>query len=263
MRNNYRNLCIEINYLVLLKHKYMTDYSWQSRTELHTGSEGVERLRNAEVLVIGLGGVGAMASEMLCRAGIGKMTIVDGDIVMPTNRNRQIPALTSTEGKPKAEVMAQRLKDINPDIELTVIYEYVTDQRMIDILSSRPFDYVVDAIDTLSPKIYLIIHAVELGLKVVSSMGSGARFDPESVRIADIFDTFQCAFAYDIRKRLRHLGFTKGVKAVFTAEPAKKSSIVHNEDERNKKSLIGTISYMPSVFGCFCASVVIRDILEN
>lgn len=240
----------------------MTDQSWQARTELHTGKEGAERLRNAEVLVIGLGGVGAMAAEMLCRAGIGKMTVVDGDVVMPTNRNRQIPALKSTEGKQKAEVMEHRLKDINPKLELTVIAEYVKDQRMIDILSSRPFDYVVDAIDTLSPKIYLIYHALQLGLKVVSSMGSGGKFNPELVKIADISETYQCAFAFDIRKRLRRMGITTGFKAVFSSEPINKSSIVHNEDEKNKKSIVGTISYMPPLFGCFCASVVIRDLLS-
>lgn len=240
----------------------MVDYSWQARTELFTGAENIEKLRNAEVLVVGLGGVGAMAAEMLCRAGIGKMTIVDGDVVMPTNRNRQIPALKSTEGLKKAEIMEQRLRDINPDIELTVIAEYVKDQRMIDILASRPFDYVVDAIDTLSPKIYLIYHAIQLGLKVVSSMGSGAKSDPELVKVVDISKTFQCNFAYDIRKRLRRLGITTGVKAVFSSEPVNKSSIVHSEEERNKKSTVGTISYMPPLFGCFCASTVIRDLLS-
>ena len=240
----------------------MVDYSWQARTELLTGTQDIEKLRKAEVLVIGLGGVGAMAAEMLCRAGIGKMTIVDGDVVMSTNRNRQIPALKSTEGRQKAEIMEQRLMDINPDLELTVISEYVKDQRMIDILESRPFDYVVDAIDTLSPKIYLIYHAMQLGLKLVSSMGSGAKANPELVKIVDISKTYQCTFAFDIRKRLRRLGIQTGFKAVFSSEPVNKSSIVHNEDEINKKSTVGTISYMPPLFGCFCASAVIRDLLQ-
>jgi tRNA threonylcarbamoyladenosine dehydratase len=245
----------------LQKYSGMIDYSWQARTELHTGTQGIERLRNAEVLVLGLGGVGAMAAEMLCRAGIGKMTLVDGDVVMPTNRNRQIPALKSTEGRHKTGIMEERLRDINPDVEITTIAEYVKDQRMIDVLSSRPFDYVVDAIDTLSPKIYLLLHAMELGLNVVSSMGCGGKSNPDDVKIADISETYQCAFAADIRKRLRRLGITTGFKTVFSSEQLNKSSVIHSEDEKNKKSIVGTISYMPPLFGCFCASVVIRDIL--
>jgi len=236
------------------------NHDWMERTRLMIGSEGIEKLQKAHVLVAGLGGVGAMAAEMLCRAGIGKLTIVDSDKVQPTNRNRQILALSSTERMDKTNVMAKRLKDINSDLNLYTSNNYLKDQVIIDLLA-QPFDYVVDAIDTLSPKVYFILYALRNHQKLVSSMGAGGKMDPAKVQIADISESFQCKLAFDLRKRLRRLGVTEGFKVVFSSEPVPSETIVKTDEERNKKSNVGTISYMPSVFGCFCASVVIRDLL--
>lgn len=234
---------------------------WQERTLLLAGKEKIEKLANAHVLVCGCGGVGSYAVEQLARAGIGKLTIVDGDTVHESNRNRQLPALLSTHDDFKAVVMGERLRDINPNLEITIIQEYIKDQRMIDILE-HGYDYVIDAIDTLSPKVYLIYHSVRLGLKLVSSMGAGGKVDPSLVRVSDIDETYNCKLAYYMRKRLHKLGIKTGFKAVFSPEVVSKDAIALLTGELNKKSTVGTISYMPAIFGCYCASVVIREIME-
>ncbi|MEI8203575.1 MAG: tRNA threonylcarbamoyladenosine dehydratase [Bacteroidota bacterium] len=234
---------------------------WQSRTELLIKEENVEKLHNAHVLVAGLGGVGGMAAEMLCRAGVGNMTILDGDKVQSSNRNRQLLALSSTENKEKTQVMADRLLDINPKLNLHIVSKFTSNQTTIDLLN-HPYDYVLDAIDTLSPKIYLLFHAVQMKHKVVSSMGAGGKFDPLQLQVCDISETHTCTLAFDIRKRLRKLGVSNGIKAVFSPEVVPVDSRVLVDGERNKKSMVGTISYMPAVFGCVCASVVIRDLIE-
>ncbi|MCD6659480.1 MAG: tRNA threonylcarbamoyladenosine dehydratase [Lentimicrobium sp.] len=238
------------------------DNSWKARTQLLIGEEAIARLSNAHVLVAGLGGVGAYAAEQLVRAGVGQLTIVDGDKVNPTNRNRQLPALISTTGRPKTEVMAERLLDINPDLKLTVIQEYIKDQRMIDILETG-YDYVVDAIDTLSPKVYLIYHTMRLGMPLISSMGAGGKFDPSQVKVVDISQTNNCKLAYYMRKRLHKLGIWSGFKAVFSPEEVSRQSVELSEGEINKKSTVGTISYMPAIFGCFCAAGVLEDLLKK
>lgn len=235
----------------------MTD--WLTRTELILGVDGLQKLKAANVLVVGLGGVGAFAAEMICRSGVGSMTIVDGDYIHITNRNRQLPALKSTQGLPKAEVMGQRLKDINPDINLTVIQEYLKDERMVEVLDIG-FDYVVDAIDTLSPKIFLIYHSLQRKFPVVSSMGAGGKFDPTRISISDISETTDCSLARILRKRLHRLGIRDGFTAVYSPEVVDKSKIVATNGEQNKASVVGTISYMPAAFGIACASVVIRDL---
>lgn len=224
-----------------------------------TGTVKLKKLKSASVLVVGLGGVGAYAAEMICRAGIGSMTIVDGDTIHASNRNRQLPALKSTEGKSKAEVMRTRLYDINPDLNLTVVNEYIRDERMIEVLDAG-FDYVVDAIDTLSPKVFLIYHSLQKKYPVVSSMGSGGKFDPLKIEIADISDTTDCNLARILRKRLHKLGVREGFTAVYSPETTDKTTIVPSSGERNKASIVGTISYMPAAFGIACASVVIRDL---
>jgi len=233
--------------------------SWLERTELILGETGLNNLRSGNVLIVGLGGVGAYAAEMICRAGVGKMTIVDGDTIAVSNRNRQLPALKSTEGLPKAEVMGKRLADINPDIELTVINEYLKDKRMEDILDAG-FDYVVDAIDTLSPKIFLIYHSLRREIPLVSSMGAGGKFDPTMIRISDISETTNCPLARIIRKRLHRLGIREGFAAVYSPEAVDKNKIIAVENQQNKASVVGTISYMPAAFGIACASVVIRKL---
>ncbi|MEI8225319.1 MAG: tRNA threonylcarbamoyladenosine dehydratase [Bacteroidota bacterium] len=235
----------------------MTD--WLTRTELILGDEGLKKLNAAKVLVVGLGGVGAFAAEMICRAGVGTMTIADGDVIHASNRNRQLPALKSTQGLPKAEVMGQRIKDINPDIKLTVIQEYLKDERMVEVLNIG-FDYVVDAIDTLSPKIFLIYHSLQRKFPVVSSMGAGGKFDPTRISICDISETTDCSLARILRKRLHRLGIRDGFTAVYSPEVIDKSKIVPTSGEQNKASIVGTISYMPAAFGIACASVVIRDL---
>ena len=235
----------------------MTD--WLTRTEQILDEEKLNRLKNANVLVIGMGGVGAYAAEMICRSGVGSMTIVDGDYIHPTNRNRQLAALKSTEGMAKAEVMGQRLLDINPEIRLTVIQEYIKDERMIEVIG-KGFDYVVDAIDTLSPKIFLIFHALQLKQPLVSSMGAGGKFDPTMVNISDISETTDCSLARILRKKLHKLGIRDGFTAVYSPESIDKSRIVATKSEQNKASIVGTISYMPAAFGIACASVVIRDL---
>ena len=239
----------------------MNTETWNHRTEMLIGVDNLELFNSKHVLVAGLGGVGAFAAEMLCRAGIGKLTIVDGDVVAPSNRNRQLLALKSTEGKRKADLMAARLCDINPGIQLEVIDEYMKDKRVEAILD-HPYDYVVDAIDTLSPKVFFIKGAIDNGLRLVSSMGAGGKMNPALVEAGDISETHSCKLAFYIRKRLQKFGIRAGFKAVFSPEPIEKERIIRTENEPNKKSTVGTISYMPAVFGCFCASVVIRDLIS-
>jgi len=240
----------------------MSTENWQERTELLIGKEKVNKLKNAHILVVGLGGVGAYAAENLCRAGIGELTIVDGDTLHPSNKNRQLIALESTMGKSKTQILSERLRDINPELKINSIQAFVKDNQMIDILN-KPYDYVVDAIDTLSPKVYLIYHARKKGFKIVSSLGSGGRMDPTKLKIKDISKSYNCRLGFLLRKRLRKLGISKGVKVVFSEEKADESAVIVDEPGENKKSTIGTISYMPPIYGCFCASVVIRDMIEN
>jgi tRNA A37 threonylcarbamoyladenosine dehydratase len=232
---------------------------WLSRTEMILGKDGIEKLRLSKVLVVGLGGVGAYAAEMICRAGVGSMTIADGDKVHRTNRNRQLPALKSTEGVSKSEIMGARLLDINPELKLTAINEYLKDERMIEILEGG-FDYVVDAIDTLSPKIFLIYHSLQKNYRVVSSMGAGGKFDPSRITISDISETVNCSLARILRKKLHKLGVREGFTAVYSPETIDKSKIIPTPGEQNKASIVGTVSYMPASFGMACASVVIRDL---
>jgi tRNA A37 threonylcarbamoyladenosine dehydratase len=231
---------------------------WLARTELCLGPEALEKLHDAHVLVAGLGGVGSWAAEMICRAGVGRMTIIDGDVVTPANRNRQLPALKSTEGKSKAEVMGARLLDINPDLKLRIINEFIRDERMTEILEEEKYDFVVDAIDTLSPKVFLIYHSLRLKLEIVSSMGAGGKFDPTVVRVADISKTTFCNLARILRKKLHRLGVYDGFMTVYSPEPVDKEKIIRGSVETNKASSVGTISYMPALFGIVCASVVIR-----
>lgn len=239
----------------------MSAHDWQARTRLLLDNEKLEKLKQSHVLVAGLGGVGAYAAEQLVRAGVGRLTIIDGDNINHTNRNRQLPALVSTNGRPKTEIMSERLLDINPELNLTAISEYIKDERMIEILEAG-YDYVVDAIDTLSPKVYLIYHTVKLGMPLISSMGAGGKFDPTLVKIADISQTNSCKLAFYMRKRLHRLGIREGFKAVFSPEEVSRNAIQLTDGEMNKKSTVGTISYMPAIFGCFCAAGAIQGLLD-
>lgn len=239
----------------------MTDTAWLSRTELLIGKEKLTKLNNSHVLIVGMGGVGSFAAEFICRSGVGAMTIIDGDVVDPSNRNRQLPALATTHGMSKAELMGDRLKQINPELKLTIIKEFVMPDRVESMLDSNP-DYVVDAIDSITPKVTFIRAAHAKGLKLVSSMGAGARLDPTCLKIADISKSYNCPFAQQIRKILRGHGITKGIKVVFSPEPANKESLMFTDGSNFKKSAYGTISYLPATFGATLASVVIRDLIE-
>ena len=220
----------------------------------------MEQLRRAHVLVVGLGGVGAYAAEMIARAGVGRMTIADADTVSATNINRQLIALHSTIGLKKSDLMAERLRDINPDIDLTVINRFIKDNETDALLDSARFDFVVDAIDTLSPKLALIKGALDRGIPLVSSMGAGAKTDPTKMEICDISRTHHCPLAHMLRKRLHKIGIRKGFHAVFSPEPVREGAMILCE-EQNKKSNTGTISYIPALFGIGCASVVVRSLI--
>ena len=225
------------------------------------GPEMLDRFRNSTVAVIGVGGVGGYAAEMIVRAGVGHLIILDSDEVSVTNKNRQLLALDSTVGKPKCDVLAARLKDINPELDLIVIKEYLEAEKASEVLGEYRIDFLVDAIDTLSPKLHLIKYCVDNGIPLVSSMGAGAKFDATKVRLTDVSKSFNCPLAYMLRKRLRKVGISKGFKAVFSEELPIKEAIVPFE-ERNHKSRTGTISYMPAVFGCVCAQTAIKSILK-
>ena len=231
---------------------------WKQRTRLLLGEEKSERLRRAHVLVDGVGGVGAYAAEMLCRAGVGRLTLVDADTVQPTNINRQLPALHSTLGQPKVEVLAARFRDINPEVELTVLPVFLKDENIPQLLDAARYDFVVDAIDTLAPKCHLIAEALRRRIKIVSSMGAGAKSDITQIRFADIWDTYHCGLSKAVRKRLQKMGIRHKLPVVFSTEQADPKAVLLTDDEQNKKSTCGTVSYMPAVFGCYLAEYVIR-----
>lgn len=231
---------------------------WKQRTELLLGEEKMRRMEAAHVLVVGLGGVGAYAAEMICRAGVGRMTIVDADTVQPSNINRQLPALHATVGRAKAEVLAERFRQINPQLELTVLPVFLKDENIPALLDAAKYDFIVDAIDTLSPKCFLIYHALQRRIPIVSSMGAGAKSDITQVRFADIGDTYHCGLSKAVRKRLQKMGVKRKLPVVFSTEQADPKAVLLTEDEMNKKSTCGTVSYMPAVFGCYLAEYVIK-----
>lgn len=236
--------------------------NWQERTHILVGDEGISKLASSSVAVIGLGGVGAYAAEMLCRAGVGKLLLLDSDRVSITNKNRQLIALNSTVGMKKTEVLAARLKDINPEVELVLVDEYLEEDNVAQLLDNRKIDFLVDAIDTLSPKISLIKYCTDNSIKLVSSMGAGAKFDATAIRIKDLSKSFNCPLAYILRKKLRKVGIHKGFDVVFSEELPDKDAIIPME-ERKKKSQVGTISYLPAVFGCVCAQAAIEFLIKK
>jgi len=233
---------------------------WSERTQLLIGYENAELLTKSHVLIAGLGGVGGFAAEMLCRAGIGAITIVDHDVVSASNRNRQIVALSSSEGLQKADVLAARLLDINPELKLTIQKFYLKDEKIHEVLET-PYDYVVDAIDTLAPKVYFLNHAMKRNLRIVSSMGAGGKLDPAQIRVSDLDESYNCKLAFYIRKKLHTLGVITGIKVVFSPEVVPRETMFITNGDFNKKTVVGTISYMPAMFGAYASSTVIRDII--
>ena len=236
-----------------------TDH-WLTRTEWLLGAEALSRLHQSRILIAGLGGVGAYAAEMLARVGIGHLIIVDNDHLTPTNRNRQLLALESTMGQPKTEAMAARLRDINPQINVEPLNLYIDESTAPNLLSLSSPDFIVDAIDTLSPKIALICAALSHSIPLVSSMGAGAKRDATAVRLADISKSYNCPLAFMLRKRLRKMGIKRGFQVAFSIELPDPKAVIPCE-ERNKKSQVGTISYLPAVFGCVCAQAAIDHLV--
>lgn len=238
----------------------MKDLSWLSRTEALIGRDPLEKLSQSHVLVLGLGGVGSYAAEFICRSGVGKMTIIDGDTVDPTNRNRQLPALSSNHGISKAQIMKQRLLDINPELELTVFEEFIIPERLQALLDTKP-DYIVEAIDSITPKLFLIRMAFAAKIPFVSSMGAGGKVDPTKIEIADISKSYNCKLAQHIRKKLRKHDIREGVTVAFSTELPNKASLLYTDGSNFKKSAYGTMSYLPAAFGGAIASVAIRELI--
>lgn len=236
--------------------------SWLERTELLVQKEGIEKLQKANILVVGLGGVGSYAAEFIARAGINKMTLVDGDFFDETNKNRQLTALDSTLGKSKAKVLATRLRDINKEIELTILEEFLSPERAYEIVS-KEFDYVLDCIDSITPKVNLIVAARRKKVKIISSMGAGGKLDATKIRIKDITNTKNCTMARVLRKRLKERKVNKGVKAVYSEEMQLSKSVKITDGTNFKKSYYGTISYMPAAFGLQAAAHVINFLLKK
>lgn len=232
--------------------------NWLERTTLLLTPEGVNNLKKANVLIVGLGGVGSFAAEFIVRSGVGNVTIVDGDTVDTTNRNRQLPALISTIGKSKVDVVGTRLKDINTELNLTQVNEFLSSERIQEVLLSQQYDYVMDCIDSLSPKVDLIVGAKRNKIKIVSSMGAGGKMDPSQVKIRDLSKTRDCPLAKNIRKRLKKHKINKGVRCVFSTELSKEESMHLTDGSNFKRSYYGTNSYMPALFGLYAASEVIR-----
>lgn len=240
----------------------MNGDNWKCRTELLLGSEKSELLKKAHVLVAGLGGVGGYTTEQLCRAGIGRLTLIDNDVIQTSNRNRQLAALISTQGRLKVDVIAERLKDINPKIELEKHATFLNEENL-PALFRQSYDFVVDAIDTLTPKVLLLKEAIQSSQRVVSSMGSGGKTDLSKIRVDDIADSHHCKFAYLVRKYLHKYEIYKGITVVYSPESVRRETIVETDGTNNKRSMVGTISYLPAVFGCYCAAEVIKGIIAT
>jgi len=231
---------------------------WTERAELLFKKEGLNNLQNSNVLVVGLGGVGSFAAEFLARAGVGKMTIVDGDVV---DINRQLPALHSTVGQPKITIVGDRLQDINPELKLTRVQEFLSPERAFEIVSEE-FDYVLDCIDSVTPKLNLIIAAKRKRVKIISSMGAGGKMEASKVKVSDITNTVNCFFAKTIRRRLKEVKIDK-LKVVFSSEIQDDSSLRMTDGSNYKKSFYGTNSYMPGLFGLYAAETVIRYLIKK
>lgn len=235
---------------------------WQERAELLFKTEGLQKLKNANVLIVGMGGVGSFAAEFVARAGVGKMTIVDGDVVDITNINRQLPALHSTVGMPKVQLMGARLFDINPELDLTIIQEFLSPERANEVVTTD-FDYVMDCIDSITPKLNLILAAKRKKIKIISNMGAGGKFQASKVMVKDISKTDYCPLAKQVRKRLKIEGISSGVKVVYSHERPDYSSVKMTDGSNFKKSFYGTNSWMPALFGLHAAEKVITDLLKK
>jgi tRNA A37 threonylcarbamoyladenosine dehydratase len=236
---------------------------WLERTELLIGSEKIEKLKNAHVLIVGLGGIGSYAAEFIARSGIGMITLIDGDVFDHTNKNRQLTALDSTIGKSKAEILGERIKDINPHIQLTVLHEFVQPDRVYEILKEKKPDVVMDCIDSVSVKIEWIVACLLNRTKIVSHFGAGGKLNPNMIKVGPMPNVINCTLAAHVKKRLKKRNIdTKKVRAVYSEEVQRKDSLKMTNGLQFKKSFYGTISYMPALFGLHGAADVI-DYLSN
>lgn len=235
---------------------------WTERAELLFKKEGLEKLKQSHVMVVGLGGVGSFAAEFIARAGVGTMTIVDGDVVDITNINRQLPALHSTVGQPKVKIVGDRLMDINPELNLIRIEEFLSPERAYELVTNE-YDYVLDCIDSVTPKLNLIMSARRKKVKIISNMGAGGKYEAAKVRVSDISRTEYCPLAKTVRKRLRKEGISKGVKVVYSVEEPDQGSLKLTDGKNFKKSFFGTNSWMPALFGLHSAETVIKHLLKK
>ena len=232
---------------------------WLERTELLIGEEKIELLQKSHVLIVGLGGIGSFAGEFIARAGVGTITLIDGDAFDITNKNRQLTALESTIGRNKAVVLAERIRDINPDVTLNVVEEFVLPERVWQLLEEYKPDYVMDCIDSVTPKLTWIIACKRLKIKIISHLGAGGKIDPSRVQVAKLDKTYNCKLAAHLKKRLRRENVHfDSIKAVFSSELQIRSSLKLTDGSNYKKSFYGTMSYMPALFGLMGAAEVIR-----
>jgi tRNA threonylcarbamoyladenosine dehydratase len=248
-----------------------------SRTELLIGSAGLNQLKNSSVAIFGLGGVGSYAAEALCRAGIGRLILVDFDDICLTNVNRQLHAMDGTVGKAKVEIMAQRLRLINPDAEIVPYQDFYAAENS-DFLMADGYDYVVDAIDHITSKLHLIRTCRQGNIPIISSMGAAAKLDPTQIQVADISQTNKCRMARSVRKLLKKQGIASGVKVVYSTEEyreqqqqdggCKGNCICPNKDDQrfsceHRRVILGSVSFIPSIFGLTMAGVVVNDLLAG
>jgi tRNA threonylcarbamoyladenosine dehydratase len=238
--------------------------NWLERTELILGKEEIDRLKNSHVLIVGLGGIGSFAGEFIARAGIGTITLIDGDSFDPTNKNRQLTALDSTVGRNKAVVLAERIRDINRDAKLNVIEEFVLPERVWEILQEYKPDYVMDCIDSVTPKLEWVIAAKRLKIKIITSLGAGGKTDPSRVQVSNLDKSHNCKLGHYLKKRLRAKNVEyKGIRCVFSSELQQKESLKMTDGSNYKRSFYGTVSYMPALFGLMAAADVIRYLGEG
>ena len=236
---------------------------WNERTQLLIHEDNVKRLQQCNVLIVGVGGVGAYSAEHICRSGIGAITIVDADSVSESNINRQLIALHSTIGIPKVELMRDRMLDINPELRIEARNMFVNPDNIPEIVGSQHFDYIVDAIDTIAPKIALLTYAYNHNIPVISSMGAGGRTDPTKISVTDISKTYNDKLASVVRQRLRKEGIRSGIKVVFSTEVADTEAVMQTPGARNQCSVRGTVSYIPALFGTMIAGTVIKDLITK
>ncbi|MFM1893257.1 MAG: tRNA threonylcarbamoyladenosine dehydratase [Crocinitomicaceae bacterium] len=237
---------------------------WLERSELLIGKDKLDKLSAAHVMIVGLGGIGSFAAEFIARAGIGTLTLIDGDVFDPTNKNRQLTALDSTIGKNKAVVLAERIKDINPNATVNVLEEFVVPERVWELLNEYQPDYVMDCIDSVSPKLAWLLCCKKQKIKVITHLGAGGKSDPSTVQVANLVDTHNCKLGSHIKKRIKRQGASlRGIKAVYSSELQDKKSLKMTDGTKFKKSFYGTISYMPALFGLHGAAEVIQYLTKK